>query len=232
MTTGLIEGWQHFSDDLRIDNPLLPVATWVSALHDAGFYDAAAWPKSGSPAGCFGQHVFVARVPGTLDMSESCVPPHADWVDPSKDETTTIEHTENWRQKILDALPTERTTLMRNFVREKVMQVLRLSVDDPPGRNDRLMDLGFDSLMAVQLRNVLASALVLDCPLPATLIFDHPTIDAIGAYLVTQLVPADVENLHSTTAMFTGAAQIGEAAVAAMSDSEIEELLLRRLDSR
>ena len=32
ITTGLIEGWQHFADDLRGDNPLLPPEGWVAAL--------------------------------------------------------------------------------------------------------------------------------------------------------------------------------------------------------
>ena len=64
MTTGLIEGWQHFADDLRSDNPLLTATKWVEALRGAGFEDARAWPQPNSPAGHFGQHVLVARVAG------------------------------------------------------------------------------------------------------------------------------------------------------------------------
>jgi hypothetical protein len=110
------------------------------------------------------------------------------------------------------------------------MRVLRLDAADAPGRNDRLMDIGFDSLMAVQLRNQLGSGLGLDKPLPATLMFDHPTIDALAAYLLERLMPkvtptpvsAGVEAAptHET---------LGVAAVAAMSDEEIEALLTSRL---
>ena len=61
MTTGLIEGWQHFTDDLRADNPLLPADAWIKALNEAGFEAAEAWPGAGSTADALGQHVIVAR---------------------------------------------------------------------------------------------------------------------------------------------------------------------------
>ena len=71
------------------------------------------------------------------------------------------------------------------------MKVLRFDQDEPPALNARLMDLGFDSLMAVQLRNELSSGLGLDRPLPATLIFDRPTIDSLSTYLSAILLPEE-----------------------------------------
>ena len=47
MTTGLIEGWQHFADDLRGDNPLLPPPTWIEALRTPASSAARAWPEAG-----------------------------------------------------------------------------------------------------------------------------------------------------------------------------------------
>ena len=45
ITTGLIEGWQLFEDDLRGDNPLLGAERWTEALQTAGFTTAQAWPS-------------------------------------------------------------------------------------------------------------------------------------------------------------------------------------------
>ncbi len=64
MTTGLIEGWQHFSDDLRGENPLLPPQTWITVLGEAGLEDASVWPRPGTPAEALGQHVVVAHAAG------------------------------------------------------------------------------------------------------------------------------------------------------------------------
>ncbi|NEQ16744.1 MAG: type I polyketide synthase, partial [Moorea sp. SIO3E2] len=50
----------------------------------------------------------------------------------------------------------------------------------------RLIDLGLDSLMAVQLRNHLQSSV--GCSLRSTLLFDYPTIEAMVDYLSQELL--------------------------------------------
>ena len=229
MTTGLIEGWQHFNDDLRSDNPLLSAAKWVEALRGAGFEEADAWPQPASPAAQFGQQVLVARMAGVPEEAiEAATQPD---LSAHTEISIPAEQTEPLRQRVLDTLPADRLDLMRDFVRERVIQVLRLDPAKPPDRNDRLMDLGFDSLMAVQLRNLLSRDLGFERPLGATLMFDYPTINTLATHLLDQLVPANFGSIQA--AQEAGArrpALLGTAAVAAMSDAEIETRLVERLE--
>jgi SAM-dependent methyltransferase len=239
LTTGLIEGWQHFADDLREDNPLLTPAVWVGALEHAGFAEAGAWPKPGSPADHLGQHVIAARAPGDaagghleLDSAKAADPTTgAAAAEPRNDGASAF------RAKWEATLPSERQDLLRDFVRDRVMYVLRLDASSPPGRHERLMDLGFDSLMAVQLRNVLTTGLGLDRSLPVSTMFDYPTIDALAARLLALLPPgegATTESVETTSPVVASpaapaASTIAAETVAAMSDAEIEQALLKRL---
>lgn len=229
MTTGLIEGWQHFADDLRTDNPLLSSAVWTQALSDAGFEMAAAWPAEGSAAESLGQHVLVARVAGEADAVVEAADVPSGSVIRQSAATVALEQAAVFKQLLRDALPADRLELVRGFVRERVMRVLRLSAADEPGRNERLMDLGFDSLMAVQLRNLLSGGLGLDKPLPATVMFDYPTIDALAAHLLERMAPPVDAEASVTAAPGLAHPVLGAAAVAAMSDEQIEALLMERL---
>ena len=75
--------------------------------------------------------------------------------------------------------PETRKNLMENHVSEEVRAILGLN--NAPDRRKGLFDLGLDSLMAVELKNRLENTLSIR--LAATLIFEHPSITAIAAYL-------------------------------------------------
>jgi hypothetical protein len=129
-----------------------------------------------------------------------------------------------FRDHLLDALPADRLDLLRDFVRERVVRVLRLDSSEAPPRNARLMDLGFDSLMAVQLRNQLGMGIGAERPLPATLMFDYPTIDAIAEHLLGRIAPA-APRAGAASAAAAPAPALGRDAIANMSEAQIEALL-------
>lgn len=80
-----------------------------------------------------------------------------------------------------------------------------------------------DSLMAVELRNVISRGLPLAQALPATLAFDYPTPEALTQYLLNRLF-AEVETVSLDIK------QIQSAEVADLTDEEAEALLLAELD--
>ncbi|MET8687111.1 SDR family NAD(P)-dependent oxidoreductase [Streptomyces sp. NPDC004732] len=79
----------------------------------------------------------------------------------------------------------ERRAVVTDVVRECVAAVLGHRSLSDVRTEANFKDLGFDSLTAVQLRNRLSAASGLR--LPATLAFDHPTPQALAAYLGTRL---------------------------------------------
>jgi len=231
MTTGLIEGWQRFDDDLRGDNPLLAPAQWRRALADAGFERPGTWPLDDSVAAAIGQHAILARVTGHSLGGEHSVTPEASGgqLGPGDLRQSALEA---FRANLAAASAAERTDLLRSFVRDRVKKVLRLGADQDPGRSERLMDLGFDSLMAVQLRGLLGKDLGLERPLPATLLFDHPTIDAIVEFLRGRLSEQPAPASQDAAPEREPAREAREAEVAAMSDEQIEALLQARLEGK
>jgi hypothetical protein len=130
---------------------------------------------------------------------------------------------------ILTVPAAERAHAMRDFVRGEVMTVLRTDPNDPPARHVRFADLGMDSLMAVQLRNRLSRGLAMPKPLAASVMFDHPTIDAISAYLLETLAPAAAPPARTKAAP---APSMTAQDVSGLGDADIEALLNARLKGR
>jgi acyl transferase domain-containing protein/acyl carrier protein len=83
----------------------------------------------------------------------------------------------------------QRGGFVTEFLQREVQNFLRLA--SPPAATSRFLDLGTDSLMAIELRNRLHSQFGGAFTINATAVFDYPTIGGLAEYLVAQLPDAE-----------------------------------------
>ena len=83
----------------------------------------------------------------------------------------------------------QRAAFITEFLQREVQGFLRLA--QPPAASSRFLDLGTDSLMAVELRNRLFGQFGGKFDISPTAVFDYPTLGELGAHLVSQLPDAD-----------------------------------------
>ncbi len=135
-------------------------------------------------------------------------PPILDLVLPSAVAETTGD-SELLRQ--LQEVPVaQRAGFLTEFLQREVQHFLRLA--QPPSATSRFVDLGTDSLMAVELRNRLYSQFGGAFTINATAVFDYPTIGGLAEYLATQLPDSDSP---SGAAESDAAAEVGSESVEA-----------------
>jgi acyl carrier protein len=110
----------------------------------------------------------------------------------------------------------QRAGFVTEFLQREVQNFLRLA--QPPAASSRFLDLGTDSLMAVELRNRLHSQFGGAFTINATAVFDYPTIGGLAEYLVGQLPESESESVPES------ATESGEAeSVAAPEPSQSGE---------
>src|ERR1044072_9029587 len=100
-----------------------------------------------------------------------------------------VAHDSGTAHRLKELSPNERDRMLLDIVQTSVAAVLAHASPGSIDPTRAFNDLGFDSLTAVDLRNRLSSATALQ--LPATLIFDHPTVLSLRDYLRAELVPED-----------------------------------------
>jgi acyl transferase domain-containing protein len=123
--------------------------------------------------------------------------------------------------RLAGATPAAQRGLVVSYVQECAARVLNLPTSQLDERVP-LSELGLDSLMAVELRNLLRTGLPAETALPATLVFDYPTIERIADFLL-------VDILHLAVAEPPVATSIDAThnldAIEELSDDEVDRLL-------
>ncbi|WP_173267728.1 beta-ketoacyl reductase, partial [Streptomyces pacificus] len=89
-------------------------------------------------------------------------------------------------QRLLALPASERGRALLELVRDQAAATLGYDEADALTANRAFRDVGFDSVMAVDLRNRLRAAT--GVALPATLVFDHPTPEALAQFIRAELL--------------------------------------------
>jgi NADPH:quinone reductase-like Zn-dependent oxidoreductase/NAD(P)-dependent dehydrogenase (short-subunit alcohol dehydrogenase family)/SAM-dependent methyltransferase/acyl carrier protein len=118
----------------------------------------------------------------------------------------------------------ERDRLLQNYLQTAVARVLGLRHPEQIDPREGFLDMGLDSLMAVELRNQIGRTL--ETRLPSTLVFDYPTLSTLQNYLRDVLFGAEKEMPPAAPAPEATADQRATAEEAD-SDDEIAQLLAK-----
>ena len=102
-----------------------------------------------------------------------------------KSESSTPEESAFLKQ-LATVTNSERWHLLREHLRSQLAKVLGLDSPEAIDLQLGFVELGMDSLMAVELRNCLENSL--GCSIPSTLAFDYPTVEALVDYLGQELL--------------------------------------------
>ncbi|MFE0061367.1 type I polyketide synthase, partial [Streptomyces sp. NPDC059003] len=118
------------------------------------------------------------------------------------------------RERLHPLAVEDREIALRALVRTHAATVLGHSSPDAIEDGRPLRDLGFDSLLAVELRNALRTATGL--VLPTTLVFDHPDVTRLVRHLHTELFGAEPDAAAPIAPVAVGTADDDAIAIIGM----------------
>jgi NAD(P)-dependent dehydrogenase (short-subunit alcohol dehydrogenase family) len=130
----------------------------------------------------------------------------------------------------------KRQSLLIAYVQSQVGKVLGVEAGQKVNEYIPLSEMGLDSLMAVEVRNILGSELNLKRALPATLVFDYPTVAAIADYIMTEmdLVPTDAKQESPSVKSNKNVSGEGSMdnlldALEGLSDEDVDRMLAEQM---
>ena len=130
-----------------------------------------------------------------------------------------------WRGELLSAPQIQRLPMLEARLEERVRTVLSLAASEAIDPTRPLQEYGLDSLLSIELRNALSSDL--EAKLPATLLFDYPTLVTLTNHLfidVLEMRPNEDAAPPGQTAQQGSVKQDVVKAVAELSEDEVERL--------
>jgi acyl transferase domain-containing protein/acyl carrier protein len=127
--------------------------------------------------------------------------------------------TDDFCQHLKKMISKDRQEAIVSYLENEIAEILELDSGKRIDPKLGFKDMGVDSLMSVTLRNRIRASFGTAIPLPPTLIFEYPTIQALTGYLLNAISPL--------------AEPVGSVLeeVAKLSDQEAEDELQKMIDS-
>ena len=193
ITTGLRLAAINFEDDVRNESPLPTQGDWIEILAKEDFSHVQTYPGNDSPCDIMGQHVIIAATDtilfsGSTEYQENNI----------KDVEAEKKHVyrnellpELTREDLLDSSPEEQRNILNKYLCNNIGRVLRRQPNSLP-TNVFLNKMGFDSLMAVELKNRLE--IDLDIKVSLKSIIKDANINLLVEYVLQALTRPAILN--------------------------------------
>ena len=130
--------------------------------------------------------------------------------------------------QLKNASPARRHDILIAHLRSQTRSILGFDLSREIELEQGLFDMGMDSLMAVELKGRLEQSL--GVPLPSTLTFNHPTIKALGDYLLSEALGFDSAPEKTASIPSPADALSFDHSSEDLSEDELSVLLLKKLE--
>ncbi len=100
------------------------------------------------------------------------------------------EERKNFRQQLKNTPVAQQQTVLQTHVRSQVAKVLGIRTPDSINLQQEFWNMGMDSLTSLEFCNRLQTSL--QCPVPATVVFDYPNITTLADYLSREVLAPGV----------------------------------------
>jgi acyl carrier protein len=131
-------------------------------------------------------------------------------------------------QQLEQAPANQRHRLLLEYIRSQALKVLGLEATEVVDPRQPLADLGLDSLMAVELRNLLGRGLRLGRSMPATLLYDYPTISELADYIAKDVLHWEGAEARQSPSQDAGMSGVIDQ-IEDLSDEEVDRLFAEKM---